>query len=287
MAAGLVRGADPRMLAGWTRRRIPRPPGSRQCHEIRNAHSTTGRWRRTTSLRRLRRRLPDGRARRLLVGSTQYGPNEASESPGVTRLGVLWSQLRSPLLLLLLFAAAVSILTGEWTDAVIVLAIVVASVGIGYSREYRAQTAAAELRTRVRVQTRRTARRRGTSPVPVARGRSGRRRAARRPAASSRRTCCCSRPPTASSTRRSSPGESFPVEKHPGRSAAMHRSPAAPTVSISAPTCAAAPRAASSSRTGRATAFGAIAHRLTLRPPETEFDRGLRHFGYLLTSAMP
>jgi Mg2+-importing ATPase len=24
----------------------------------------------------------------------------------------------------------------------------------------------------------------------------------------------------------------------------------------------------------------------TLRPPETEFDRGIRHFGYLLTSAM-
>jgi len=39
-------------------------------------------------------------------------------------------------------------------------------------------------------------------------------------------------------------------------------------------------------RTGRATEFGAIAHRLTLRPPETEFDRGIRHFGYLLTSAM-
>jgi Mg2+-importing ATPase len=38
--------------------------------------------------------------------------------------------------------------------------------------------------------------------------------------------------------------------------------------------------------TGRATELGAIAHRLRLRPPETEFDRGLRHFGYLLTTAM-
>src|SRR6185436_19343906 len=38
--------------------------------------------------------------------------------------------------------------------------------------------------------------------------------------------------------------------------------------------------------TGPSTAFGAIAHRLTLRPPETEFDRGIRRFGYLLTSAM-
>ena len=38
--------------------------------------------------------------------------------------------------------------------------------------------------------------------------------------------------------------------------------------------------------TGTATEFGGIAHRLTLRPPETEFDRGIRQFGYLLTSAM-
>jgi Mg2+-importing ATPase len=39
-------------------------------------------------------------------------------------------------------------------------------------------------------------------------------------------------------------------------------------------------------RTGASTEFGAIAHRLSLRPPETEFDRGIRRFGYLLTSAM-
>jgi anti-sigma regulatory factor (Ser/Thr protein kinase) len=38
--------------------------------------------------------------------------------------------------------------------------------------------------------------------------------------------------------------------------------------------------------TGRSTEFGAVAHRLTLRPPITEFDRGLRRFGYLLTSTM-
>jgi Mg2+-importing ATPase len=38
--------------------------------------------------------------------------------------------------------------------------------------------------------------------------------------------------------------------------------------------------------TGAATSFGAIADRLSLQPPETEFDRGIRHFGYLLTSAM-
>ena len=38
--------------------------------------------------------------------------------------------------------------------------------------------------------------------------------------------------------------------------------------------------------TGEDTEFGKIAKQLTLRPPETEFDRGVRHFGYLLTQIM-
>src|SRR4029453_13111612 len=38
--------------------------------------------------------------------------------------------------------------------------------------------------------------------------------------------------------------------------------------------------------TGKSTAFGEIAGRLRLRPPETEFDRGVRQFGVFLTSAM-
>ena len=43
---------------------------------------------------------------------------------------------------------------------------------------------------------------------------------------------------------------------------------------------------ASWSRREQRPQFGRIAHRLSLRPPETEFDRGIRHFGYLLASAM-
>src|ERR1700690_206875 len=36
-------------------------------------------------------------------------------------------------------------------------------------------------------------------------------------------------------------------------------------------------------RTGKDTAFGAIAERLAMRPPETEFGRGIRHFGLMIT----
>ena len=35
--------------------------------------------------------------------------------------------------------------------------------------------------------------------------------------------------------------------------------------------------------TGRNTAFGEIAQRLVMRPPETEFGRGIRHFGMMIT----
>ena len=34
--------------------------------------------------------------------------------------------------------------------------------------------------------------------------------------------------------------------------------------------------------TGRATEFGRVSERLKLRPPETDFERGVRRFGYLL-----
>ncbi len=34
-------------------------------------------------------------------------------------------------------------------------------------------------------------------------------------------------------------------------------------------------------KTGMATEYGKIAERLTARPPETEFERGLKQFSYL------
>ena len=58
---------------------------------------------------------------------------------------MLLGQLRNPLLLLLLGAAAVSALTGDPTDAVIIFAIVLLSVGLGFVNEYRAARAVAAL----------------------------------------------------------------------------------------------------------------------------------------------
>jgi len=47
----------------------------------------------------------------------RFGRNELKEGQRLSRVLVLWKQLRSPLLLLLLFAAVVSAVSGEWTDA--------------------------------------------------------------------------------------------------------------------------------------------------------------------------
>ena len=96
----------------------------------------------------------------------RYGPNELREQQRLSRARVLLAQVRSPLLLLLLFAAIVSALTGEWVDAAIVLTILCASIAVGYTREYSAQAAAAALR--LRVKTRANVVRDGrTVPVPL------------------------------------------------------------------------------------------------------------------------
>jgi len=219
-------------------------------------------------------------ARRL----TEHGLNELRATRPFSRLEIAGRQLRSPLLLLLVFAAAASAVTGEWLDASIVLIIVVTSVGLGYSREYSAETAAAALRARLHTRT--TVRRDGRDQiVPTREVVPG----------DLVLLSAGSLVPADGVVLEATDffvseailtGESFPVQKRPGqvdRSAAVAarlncvffgtnvRSGTARCLVVA---------------TGSRTAFGAIAHRLTLRPPETEFDRGIRRFGYLLTTAM-
>ncbi len=93
---------------------------------------------------------PDGlssaeAARRLAA----VGPN-ALRSHGVRALEVLARQLRNPLLLLLISAALVSGFVGELTDAIIIMAIVCLSVGLGFVNEYRSARAVEALHSRLR-----------------------------------------------------------------------------------------------------------------------------------------
>jgi Mg2+-importing ATPase len=70
-----------------------------------------------------------------------YGPN-AVRSHHASALAVLVRQVRSPLLWLLVAAAAVSALVGEGTDALIITVIITGSVSLGFVNEYRAERAA-------------------------------------------------------------------------------------------------------------------------------------------------
>ena len=79
----------------------------------------------------------------------KVGPN-AVRSHGASALDVLLRQVKSPLLVLLVAAAATSLVVGQRTDALIILAIMALSVGLGFFNEYRAARAVEALHSRIR-----------------------------------------------------------------------------------------------------------------------------------------
>jgi len=81
-------------------------------------------------------------------------------------------------------------------------------------------------------------------------------------------------------------GESFPVEKHPGVVAADTPIAARTNAVFLGASVRSGTAKVLAVRTGRETEFGAIAARLRLRAPETDFSRGVRRFGYLLLRVM-
>jgi len=81
--------------------------------------------------------------------SETFGPN-AVRSHHTSALSVLARQVSSPLLWLLVGAAAVSAVVGEGTDAAIIGVILVASVGLGFANEYRAERAAEAMHDEIR-----------------------------------------------------------------------------------------------------------------------------------------
>ncbi|WP_214104260.1 magnesium-translocating P-type ATPase [Acrocarpospora catenulata] len=90
--------------------------------------------------------LSSGEAARRLAG---YGPN-AVRSHRARPLRVLLRQLRSPLLVLLAVTALASFFLGERTDALIIGVILLASVGLGFFNEYRAERAVQALHEQIR-----------------------------------------------------------------------------------------------------------------------------------------
>ena len=76
----------------------------------------------------------------------QYGPNELKKEKGKSPLKLLLGQFTDILMIILLIATGLSIVVGEATDAIIILAIVIASATLGFTQEYRSEKAVEALK---------------------------------------------------------------------------------------------------------------------------------------------
>ncbi|HID53619.1 MAG TPA: cation-translocating P-type ATPase [Anaerolineae bacterium] len=76
----------------------------------------------------------------------QYGPNELVEKGGRKPLEIIIDQIKEPMVIVLIVAALVSGLLGEFLDVVVILAIVVLNAIIGFTQEYKAEQAIRALR---------------------------------------------------------------------------------------------------------------------------------------------
>lgn len=202
------------------------------------------------------------------------------EHPHWKALLLILSQFKSPIILLLIFAAGLSLFLKDTLDALMILSIVLVSGFLGFWQERGAENAVQKLL--VMVQIKATCERDG-KPVDihieeVVAGdilvlNAGDLVPADSLILESRDLFVNEAALT---------GETFPVEK----SVAV-LAPDTPlgkrTNSLFLGTSIVSGMArAVAVQTGRATEFGKISQTLTHKPPETEFERGIRRFGYLL-----
>lgn len=213
-----------------------------------------------------------------------YGNNAGARAASHSPVALLLRQFASPLVLMLVFAASVSLVLRDWVEASIVLAIVLGSCLLGFSQEFHASAAIAQLRRRLALTV--VTRRDGASvnvdattivPGDVIELSAGNLVPADAVVLEATDFLMSEAVLT---------GESFPVEKRAGlvpREAPL----AARTNCIFQGTSVRSGNPlALVVATGPNTTVGAVAQRLAEAEPETEFARGIRHFGYLLLRVM-
>ncbi|MGB3427028.1 MAG: magnesium-translocating P-type ATPase [Burkholderiaceae bacterium] len=207
-----------------------------------------------------------------------------STRPRTIALRLFLQQFRSPLVLILVFAAVVSVLTRDWVDAAIVLIIVVASAILGFQQEYRAGRAIEKLLARIAPTARvlRDGKMVNIAADQVVPGDVLVLSAGSLIPADARVIAA----DDFFVNQAVLTGESFPVEKHSGPVAADSSLVDRTNVVFKGTNVRSGTAQAVAFAIGSATEFGRIADRLALRAPETEFERGIRQFGQLLTQLM-
>jgi Mg2+-importing ATPase len=214
-----------------------------------------------------------------------HGPNSlVAES----RFAPLINFLRffaNPLVLILLAASAISIVLGDQVGGSIIIAIVLLSVVVNFYVEFQARHAVEDIRKQVAT-TAAVLRDGHEQELPVAElvpGDIVRLNAGDLAPADARLLDSKDLHVRESALT----GESLPVDKAAGDLAAGQHTIADASNSVFLGTAVQTGiGTAVIVRTGKDTAFGVIAQRLATRPPETEFGRGIRHFGLMITRVM-
>jgi len=79
----------------------------------------------------------------------KYGPNRLPEEERISRLKILLHQFTSPLIYILLVAAVVTAILGEYIDTGVIVAVLILNAVIGYFQEYKAETSVRALKSMV------------------------------------------------------------------------------------------------------------------------------------------
>lgn len=223
--------------------------------------------------------MPEAKARLANVG-----PNSLQDSGEHSALRVLGRQFRSPLVLILVVAAAISALVGEAHEAIIISIIVLASCLLGFFQEYGASQAAEKLKQRLSQKT--VACRDGEDcviradevvPGDVLRLSAGSLIPADGLILDARDFNVSEAVLT---------GETFPVVKSPGITPAEAPLARRSNVVFAGTSVRSGTASVLIVRTGIHTEFASIAKSLERQVPETEFAKGIRRFGLLMTEIM-
>lgn len=81
--------------------------------------------------------------------TAQYGPNKLTEEKKISKLKILLNQFTSPLIYILIIAAAVTGFLGEYIDTGVILIVVMLNTIIGFIQEYKAEESVRSLKKMV------------------------------------------------------------------------------------------------------------------------------------------
>jgi Mg2+-importing ATPase len=209
-----------------------------------------------------------------------YGPNVAAPRSHTSIWRQIAAQFKSPITILLLIAALLSLGLGERTDGTIILGILLVSGVLGVWQEHRAATTVEQLLALVR--TKATVFRNAVVqeipieqvvPGDIVQFVAGDILPGDARLLSAHDLFIDQAVLT---------GESYPSEKAPGTVDPETGLAARANALYLGTHVASGTGSALVVHTGCDTEFGAVARRLDATPPETEFEVGIRHFGYLL-----